>query len=91
MDEDAGDTLRYSRSGAGAGSFSINSGTGKLTSTAELDSAVTSSYTVTVTATDSRGASDDTEVTIDVKGVTAKDNKKPQSSPILKPVLAQCA
>ena len=85
-DEDAGDTdtLRYGLSGAGAGSFNINRNTGKLTSTAALSHSATpadNEYTVTVTATDRGGLSHSTDVTIEVKSVTSKDNKKPKFDP----------
>ena len=75
-DLDAGDTLGYKLSGTGAGSFSINSNTGKLTSTATL-SDTDSKYAVTVTATDRGGLSAQQNVEIEVKAVTESDNKKP--------------
>ena len=79
-DLDAGDTLIYSLSGTGAGSFSINSDTGKLTSTATL-SATDNDYTVTVTATDPGGLFAQTGANINVKAVTESTEEDPNEKP----------
>ena len=53
-DEDAGDTLEYSLGGDDAASFAIDAATGQLMTEAALDyESGTTSYSVTVTATDS--------------------------------------
>ena len=66
---DAGDTLSYTLGGTDAASFTINSRTGQLTTSAALDFEMKASYSVTVTATDSADASDSIEVTITVTDV----------------------
>ena len=69
-DADQGDTLTYTRGGADAGSFSINSSSGQISTAAVLDYETKSSYTVTVTATDSGSLTDTIAVTINVTDVT---------------------
>ena len=68
---DPSDVLTYSLSGAGAASFSINRATGQLSTKAKLDFEGTSTFSVTVTATDPFGApaSDSSMVTITVTDV----------------------
>ena len=63
---DPGDTLTYTLGGTDAASFNIVSTTGQLQTRAALDASVKSSYTVTVTATDTAGGSDTITVTITV-------------------------
>ena len=69
-DADQGDTLTYTRGGADAGSFSINSSSGQISTAAVLDYETKSSYTVTVTATDSGSLTGTIAVTINVTDVT---------------------
>ena len=64
MDEDA--SLTYSLGGPDAGSFAIARNTGQLQVKAALDKETKDTYTVTVTATDSLGASSTITVTIKV-------------------------
>ena len=64
-----GDMLTYSLAGTDAASFSIDSGTGHLMTSAALDYETKMSYTVMVTATDPDGASASTTVTIMVTDV----------------------
>ena len=67
MDEDADDTLTYSLDAAGDMSFDIDPVTGQLMTSAALDyESGTTSYSVTVTATDSDGLNDAIGVTIAV-------------------------
>ena len=67
---DPGDVLTYSLdTGTDAAAFDINRATGQLTTKAALDFEDDPSYTVTVTATDPFGASDDAPVTITVTDV----------------------
>ncbi len=67
MDEDADDTLTYSLDAAGDMSFDIDPATGQLMTSAALDyESGTTSYNVTVTATDSDGLNDAIAVTIAV-------------------------
>ena len=61
-----GDTLTYTLGGADAASFDIVSTTGQLQTRVALDAATKSTYTVTVTATDTGGLSDTFTVTITV-------------------------
>ena len=65
-DPDAGDTLTHTLRGTDATSFGIVAETGQLQTKAALDHETKSSYRVTVTATDTSGASDTIEVTITV-------------------------
>ena len=68
-DADEGDTLTYRLSGADMASFRINSATGQLRTAVALDFETKTSYFVTVTATDSAGASDSIDVAITVTDV----------------------
>ena len=65
-----GDTLTYTLGGTDAASFDIVAATGQLQTKAALDSATKSSYTVTVTATDTGDLNDTITVTITVTGST---------------------
>ena len=70
-DADQGDTQAYSLdTGSDAGSFSINSSSGQISTTAVLDYETKNSYAVTVTATDSGSLTDTIAVTINVTDVT---------------------
>ena len=69
MDVDAGDTLTYSLDATGDMSFDIDSATGQLMTEAALDYEMTTSYSVTVTATDSGGLYAMIAVTIAVNDV----------------------
>ena len=69
-EDTAGDTLTYTLGGADAASFDIVAATGQLQTKAALDSATKSSYTVTVTATDTGDLNDTITVTITVTGST---------------------
>ncbi len=64
-DPDDGDTLEYSLGGPGMSSFSIDSSSGQLLTSADLDHETKSSYTVTVTVSDGI-LSDSITVTINV-------------------------
>ena len=64
-DEDD-DMLEYSLSGTDAGSFSINSSTGRLSTNTQLDYDTQSSYSVTVSVFDNKGGTDEITVTIEV-------------------------
>ena len=68
VDPDDGDTVTYSLGGADSESFGINSNTGQITvgTGTTLDFEAPTSYTVTVTATDSFRLSDIITVTIEV-------------------------
>ena len=70
------DVLTYSLSGTDASSFSINSTTGQLQTSAELDYETKTSYTVTVSVSDVDGGSDSITVTINVTEVN-KDTQSP--------------
>ena len=63
------ETLTYTLGGADAASFSIDRGTGQLSTKADLDYETKRSYTVMVTATDPGGLSATVTVTIEVTGV----------------------
>ena len=62
-------TLTYTLGGNDAGSFSINSSSGQISTAAVLDYETKNSYTVTVTATDSGSLTDTIAVTINVTDV----------------------
>ena len=68
-DPDTGDTLAYSLGGTDAASFEIVEETGQLQTKNALDFETKNSYTVTVTATDASGASDEVTVAITVTNV----------------------
>ena len=63
------ETLTYSLGGADAASFSIDRGTGMLSTKAKLDKETEDTYTVTVTATDPSGESATVMVTIKITNV----------------------
>ena len=65
-DPNPSDSLTYTLEGTDAASFSIDSGTGQLRTSAPLDQGTKSSYTVTVRATDSGRLYDTITVTITV-------------------------
>ena len=66
-DADTDDPLTYSLDAAGDSVFAIDSRSGQLRTKAELDREKTSSYAVTVTATDPSGDSASIDVTITVE------------------------
>ena len=69
-DADQGDTVAYSLdTGADAGSFTISSSSGQISTAAALDYEAKNSYSVTVTATDRGGLTDTIAVTINVTDV----------------------
>ena len=63
------DTLTYTLSGTAASSFSIDSSTGQLQTSAALDYETKSSYTVTVSVSDGNGGTDSITITINVTDV----------------------
>ncbi len=69
-DVDTGDTLTYSLDGADAAAFRIVSTTGQLQTSAALDYETQSSYSVTVTVSDSNGGSNRITVTINITDVS---------------------
>ena len=69
MDVDADDTLTYTLGGEDMDSFDIDSATGQLMTSADLDYETEDSYSVTVTATDSGGLTAMVSVTISVTDV----------------------
>ena len=69
MDVDADDTLTYTLGGEDMDSFDIDSATGQLMTSADLDYETEDSYSVTVTATDSGGLTAMAYVTISVTDV----------------------
>ena len=68
-DPDVGDTLTYTLGGDDATSFDIVASTGQLLTEAPLDSDTKSRHTVTVTATDRDGLTDEITVAITVADV----------------------
>ena len=74
-DSDANDTLTYSLDAASAKVFTIVDDTGQLQTKAALNYEVKNSYTVTVTATDSSGATANTDVTVNVTDVEEPPGK----------------
>ncbi len=64
--DDDDDTLTYSLSGTNAGSFSIDSSTGQLITSADLDFETKNSYSVTIKVRDWRGGTDSITITINV-------------------------
>ena len=71
-----GNTLTYSLGGTDADAFGIDEANGQLRTSAALDYETRSSYSVTVVAEDSEGASASIEVTI---AVTDEDENEPPS------------
>ena len=80
-DSDNSDTLRYSLSGTDAGSFSINSSTGQLSSSTQFDYETKNSYEVTVTVSDGRGGTDSISVSISVTNDPSDDTRRLFLSP----------
>ena len=64
-----GDTLTYSLSGTGAPDFEIDAASGQLRTRAALDHETTSSYNLTVTATDPSADSNSITVTVTVENL----------------------
>ena len=62
-------TLTYTLGGTNASSFSIDSGTGQLKTSAALDYETKDSYSVTITVSDGNGGSDSITVTINVTDI----------------------
>ena len=73
-DPDTGDTLTYTLGGADAAAFRINSTNGRLKTRAALDYETKTSYTVTITVSDSK-LTDTIDVTINVTDVD--ENRAP--------------
>ena len=73
-DPDTGDTLTYTLGGADAAAFRINSTNGRLKTRAALDYETKTSYTVTITVSDSE-LTDTIDVTINVTDVD--ENRAP--------------
>ena len=65
-DADTDDTLTYTLGGTDASSFSINSTTGQLRTSAALNYESKSSYSLTVSVSDGNGGSDSITVTINI-------------------------
>ena len=63
------DVLTYSLGGTDAASFSIDSSSGQLRTSAVLDYETKTSYSVTITVTDGKGGSDSISVTINITDV----------------------
>ena len=80
-DSDNSDTLRYSLSGTDAGSFSINSSTGQLSSSTRFDYETKNSYEVTVTVSDGREGTDSISVSISVTN-DPSDDPTPNNPPL---------
>ena len=72
------DTLVYSLDGTDASSFSIDSSSGQLKTSASLDYETKDSYSVTITVSDGNGGSDSITVTINVTDV---DESVPNNAP----------
>ena len=69
-DNDTDDKLTYSLGGTNAASFDIVADSGQLQTKAALDFETKDTYSVTVTATDTAGATDEITVTINVTDVS---------------------
>ena len=78
-----GDTITYSISGTDSASFTIDSATGQLKTSAPLDYETDDSYSVTVEATDPYGLSSSMSVTISVTDVLEAPGRP--SAPTLTP------
>ncbi|WP_346190125.1 cadherin domain-containing protein, partial [Rubritalea halochordaticola] len=72
-DPDAGDSVSYAITAGNDGSFAINSSTGEITLAGMVDYETTSSYVLTVTATDGGGLTDTATVTVTVTDVVFED------------------
>ncbi len=75
--DDDDDTLTYSLSGTDASSFSIDSRSGQLRTSASLDYETKSSYTVTMTVSDGNGGSASITITINITDVDETTNTAP--------------
>jgi len=74
-----GDSITYSITAGNTGNkFTINSSTGLIETAGALDYETTSSYTLTITATDEHSATDTTTITVNVSDDTS-DNSFTQS------------
>ncbi len=71
------DTLNYSLSGTDAASFSVDSSSGQLRTSASLDYETKSLYTVTMTVSDGNGGSDTITITINITDVDETTNAAP--------------
>ena len=69
-DTDSGDKLTYTLGGIDANAFSIDSTTGQLHTSAGLDYETKNSYSVTISVSDGKGATDSITVTINVTDVS---------------------
>ncbi len=78
-DEDKDDTLTYSLGGTDAASFSIDSSSGQLRTSAALDYETKDSYSVTITVSDGKGGSDSIFVTISITNI---DESAPNNAPV---------
>ncbi len=74
------DVLSYSLSGTDAASFSIDSASGQLQTSAALDFETKDSYTVTVSVSDGKGGTDSITVTINVTDVN--EDAGPNVAPV---------
>ena len=72
-----GDSLTYRLSGTDPASFDIDTGSGQLMTLADLDYETKSTYSVTVTASDSGGLTDSIDVTITVIDVDEQEPEDP--------------
>ena len=73
--DDDGDPLTYTLEGTDAGSFAIDSSSGRIKTKAALDHESKTSYSVTVKADDRLGGTDTIAVTINVTDVEEKTRK----------------
>ena len=85
-DSDSGDMLTYSLDAPSEATFDIDESTGQIKTKAPLDHEAEPRYTVTVTATDRRGASDDIQVDL-----TVGDLREPPLAPSRPTVTATTA
>ncbi|MCY3742290.1 MAG: cadherin domain-containing protein [Candidatus Poribacteria bacterium] len=75
------DTLTYTLGGTDAGSFSIDSTTGQLRTSAALDYETKTSYSVTVSVSDGNGGSDSITVSINITDVVEGGSQPPTPPP----------
>ena len=75
------DTLTYTLGGTDATSFSIDSTSGQLRTSATLDYETRTSYSVTVSVSDGNGGTDSITVTINVIDVAEGGSQPPQQQP----------
>ncbi len=71
------DTLNYSLGGTDDASFSVDSSSGQLRTSASLDYETKSLYTVTMTVSDGNGGSDSITITINITDVDETTNTAP--------------